>query len=486
MVTVAAMRVATVAGANCLRDDSEGSDPSSLWERLFVVTTTFLFFFDFSSFSHRLSPTSDGQMCWPHWQSCRILPLPDGFPSSYANSYLFTAVFGVCLLTLWAVFRNKAKIYLPALAVLTAFKIFYHYFWHVTGMQNFEYFHLVPTLAFLINSKNRIWGAQVAWALCYFLASAVKISEAWLVGSYFSALSQGLPLMPNFSIPFVTQSLILFEIFASWALLTSKYRKRAFWAWTFFHVYSVILVGFHYPVRCIAMLWILFLPLIHPQVFSREYQSKPKALNGVMLLFAGVLVGMQMLPFLYEEDARSSLRFEGYGYNMFDANFQCFGKITVHKALGPPRVFSYVNQNSRFRCNPRLFLEKVHQRCENSPGSRVALELTKSINGGPFYRIVDLADACHVQFSLFGENDWILSDTARLIGYPTMNAVTGTLSQDPVSHSIVSAKPVIFLTDLQQFIQDNLRFFKLFYLLIWFGALGWTVRRVWYVGLKNK
>ncbi|MBC7371674.1 MAG: hypothetical protein H7326_08920 [Bdellovibrionaceae bacterium] len=292
--------------------------------------------------------------------------------------------------------------------------------------------------------------------------------------------------MPDFSIPFITQLVILFEIFASWALLTKKYRRNAFWLWTLFHVYSVVLVGFHYPVRCIVMLWILFLPLLYPQAFSKEYERKPKVLNLATTLLAAFLFGMQMLPFLYSEDARSTLRFEGYGYNMFDANFQCIAKLQVNPLRGPPEAHSYVNQNSRFRCNPRSFLEKAHQRCEASPGSRVSLEVTKSINGAPFYRIVDLPDACGVQFSLFGENEWILSNTATLIGYPAKNAMTGTLSQDPISHSIVLAAPSIHLSEVQQFIQNNLNVFKIFYLLIWFGVFGWTVSRLWYVDFRNR
>jgi hypothetical protein len=434
-------------------------------ELLFALVTSFIFLFDFRSSSFRSGGEGEWQICWPHWESCRLLPMPGFYPDSYANSALFSLVFVAVLVVLWGVYRRDEKTYISALWGLVLFKVFYNFFWRFTGLHNFEYFHLIPTLAFLLNPKNRIWAAQISWAFCYFLSASVKISDGWIVGTYFSSLSHGLPLVPDFGIPLITNGVIVFEIVSGWALLTKRWGKWSFLFWTAFHSYSVILVGFHYPVRCIGMLWALFLPAVFPdreRVFEAANGKRVLQLPALSLL--SLMFVMQVLPLVFAEDARRTLRFEGYGFNMFDANFQCQSEMIVHKAE-ERSFFQQQIDMARYRCSPRTFLQRAHQLCRERNADRVELRVVQSANGQPFYRIIDLPNACQTEFSMFGQNDWIDMSSARMEGYPQPNAVNGRALGS--RSSIVASSPKLFLSPLQEFLQSHLVVFKVIYLLLW-------------------
>lgn len=432
-------------------------------ERIFVAGTLGIFFFDFSKVSSVGSRIT--QMCWPHWQSCRSLPFPEPFPNSYAYNTLFLFVFSVIVGCLAGVIKNKEKIYLPTLWALVGFKVFYNFFWHFSGLHNFEYFHLLPTIAFLLNKKDRLFGAQVMWALCCFLAAFVKIHESWIVGSYFSSLALGLPFFPDSVIPLVTQGVIIFEIFLSWGLLTQRWRMLSVAGWLTFHIYSVILVGFYYPVRCVTMLLILF-------IATKPNSTGIRQLNGLSIVLMAFMIVLQMMPLAFNEDNKRTLRWEGYGFNMFDANFQCVNRITWTKNS---KVTKQTREHfySRMRCGPNTFLERIKILCETKKPDNVTWTLRQSLNGGPFKEIIKSNDACNLQFSLFGKNEWILSETeAKSVGYPAPNTISGNAKRTVKGKSkIIFKTPHIKTSSLQDWIKENYTFFFFFYLSLWISVL---------------
>ena len=72
------------------------------------------------------------------------------------------------------------------------------------------------------------------------------------------------------------------------------------------------------------------------------------------------------------------------------------------------------------RCDPYEYFTRIKQRCEkNSYIERIALEFDHSINGGPFYRIIDERDVCELEYKPFSHNEWIkLPGEAPIVGYP--------------------------------------------------------------------
>jgi hypothetical protein len=236
-------------------------------------------------------------------------------------------------------------------------------------------------------------GAQVAWATLYFLAAFVKIDESWVVGSYFSALELGLPVFPDATIPLITQGVILAECFLSWGLLSQKFRRVSFVFWLVFHLYSVLMVGFFYPTRCVLFLVVLFLD--GPLAISYR-----QLINTTNLILLSSLLVIQVGWIGVPENTRSTLRFEGYGFNMFDTNFQCVSSYKMNGQSGTTSVLEEYS-HARFRCGPRVFLERYKQYCQEKKLSSLEWKLWQSLNGGPFYEIVNTKNACSLSFSLF-------------------------------------------------------------------------------------
>jgi hypothetical protein len=74
------------------------------------------------------------------------------------------------------------------------------------------------------------------------------------------------------------------------------------------------------------------------------------------------------------------------------------------------------------RCDPYTFWKRYQWMCESKRAERVAMRFDHSINGSPFYRIVDVPDMCSLEYSTFGKNSWIQEPPqAPAVGVPVQN-----------------------------------------------------------------
>ncbi len=79
---------------------------------------------------------------------------------------------------------------------------------------------------------------------------------------------------------------------------------------------------------------------------------------------------------------------------------------------------------ARHRCDPYEEWFAIQQRClRDTEVARIGWTLDHSINGGPFYRIVDEKDACALRYRALGHNEWIRPPEggAPVVGYPVEN-----------------------------------------------------------------
>jgi hypothetical protein len=200
-------------------------------------------------------------------------------------------------------------------------------------------------------------------------------------------------------------------------------------------------------------------------------EKKGRLSPAVLALLA--LFGLALIvPHLYPENPYQTLRFNGYMFNMFEANYQCTGSIDN-------REFSV--KEARRRCSPFLILQRAQRLC-NGRMRPFPLVVNQSMNGQPFLRIVDLPDACEVEATLFGKNSWIIpADQAAIVGYPAYNSV----NSPPMSaKGMIRPEPVIRLSRLQLWIKDYLVYFQIFWFILWGGiqALGLNYLRRRYAG----
>lgn len=203
----------------------------------------------------------------------------------------------------------------------------------------------------------------------------------------------------------------------AWFLFSkNKILQRTTFVFFFiFHLYSGTLVGYHYPTIVTPSLIIFFGPHFKP--FDHVPISRKSILGWLFIAF---LFACQMISHVIPGDEKLTLEGNFYGLYMFEANHQCFAE--VHDESGK-LVYKYTSSTARDRCDPYRFWFGIQQRaCRHNPDQKYSLNLRHSINGGPFYEIVNEDDMCSLSYKPFSHNEWIKTeDEAPAVGRPRKN-----------------------------------------------------------------
>jgi len=433
--------------------------------------------FDLTQVSFTSLSVYGNDTCWAFFPNCtEVFPLPN-----LPEGYFYTGLMGFLL------FMHVAAIVLAyhsnwtqahfILTLILLWKFSFHFILRDTGKQNFEYFMLLPAFVFLF-SKNKLNSSRWIWATLYFFAASVKFHEAWIAGTYFSSMRLGLPLVSSKLTPVVSQLAIIFEIAFSYGLIAKnvKYRALSFYLWVGFHLYSVFLVGYFYPVRCLVYLFILFYPIKDAEMLpASALRSQP-----LFLAFLTLLYVLHIIPMTSKRDIRFTFEGLGAGFFMFDSNHQCFIQYKLfdqNENIIVSNVQSLIEPRSR--CSPWHVLQKIHRLCLNKKPSRAEYIHDHSINGGPIYRMVHESDACNLKYKFWGNNQWIkdISENPKIVGYPYFNQIGDKNLRDIIRWS---PTPQIPVTSYQKFILENIRVFKLIFISAWFLVIGLGLYRIFF------
>ena len=117
-----------------------------------------------------------------------------------------------------------------------------------------------------------------------------------------------------------------------------------------------------------------------------------------------------------------------YGMYMFEANHQCIANSTIFSKNG--EIISTDLKESisaRNRCEAYEEFFRLKNICKMFPEiGRIELKFDHSINGGPFYRIIDEKNVCELDYKAFSHNKWIKTpeEGAKMTGYPVKNVYT--------------------------------------------------------------
>lgn len=354
--------------------------------------------------------------CWPFFQSCGDwlwLQLP---PDGYSQSMFYALLLGTIILAAWGLVTNRIRFAHLCFGVLLLAKG-YLSLQNYTFKGNFDYYHTTFALIYLLLPHKRFFGS-LSIPLFYYLSTVAKIHPSWTLGGYFSSMTLGLPLFPLGSEPIPTNLLIFMEMVFGWFLFSHrpKVQRVAFWFFVGFHLYSSILVGYRYPVTVLPVLMVFFGPFFKP---FKEVPNDRAAIPG--WLAVGTLFFLQFIPVAIPGDEKMTMEGNFYGLYMFEANHQCQTRYSD----GTGNTMLVERESApRNRCDPWDALQVVrHRYCNNpkAPGP-IGLEILHSINGGPFYQIVNERDACKLTFKPFSKNHWIKdTDTAPAVGRPYMN-----------------------------------------------------------------
>ena len=379
----------------------------------------------FSAWFYERSTTVDAftrgaHSCWPYFQECGNLLFLRALPEGYSQPFLYMVLFGTLLLAVYLMYKKDWV--LAHLALMPSF------LWHTLGTfvlstalaGNYEFYLFVLTLILLFFPHKEFF-LKVSLVLFYFLAATIKMHETWVLGTYFSAMKEGLPIFPQWSIPVWTNITIFMQVIGAWFLLSKNatLQRLSIFFWVVFHLYSGLLVGYRYPTTVLPTLLILFGPLYRytPIPFDK------KAIAGWCLVLA--MFPLQFVSILIPGDERLTLEGNKYGLYMFEANHQCISTVKTVYPDGTVEESQQVKESARNRCDPYRFWFAMKQNCESAQreGIRSEWTLDHSINGGPFLRIVDERDVCTLEYKPFSRNTWIKTekDNPEIIGYPVEN-----------------------------------------------------------------
>jgi hypothetical protein len=116
---------------------------------------------------------------------------------------------------------------------------------------------------------------------------------------------------------------------------------------------------------------------------------------------------------------------------MFEANHQCISTYEMLDLAGSKKQYVFTSKMARDRCDPYDAVMRYHQLCSSNKTS-ISLKFDHSINGGPFYRIVDELDICQLHYVPFTRNTWIKTeyDNPEIIGYPVKDFFDGRIKME--------------------------------------------------------
>lgn len=405
-----------------------------------------------SSFTITTQNVRDGRaVCWPYFQNCADWYFLTGLPDGYSQTTLYMACYGIMLLVVYWMWKKNWTAAHAGILLMYLWKMLVVFFFSYLGGFQFDYYHLIFTTVFLF-AKHKEYFLKIAVVLLYFMAVTTKFDDTWILGTYFSSLQAGLPWVPQAFIPFATNFVIFSQVVFAWFLLshTRVLQRAALGFFTGFHLYSGILVLYRYPTAVLPALLILFGPMYR---YSKAPFDRASMVGWFFML---CIVLFHLPPIIIEGDRRLTLEGNRFGMYMFEANHQCVATLITRTPLQdaasvtemnieencnglsftPCRTSVHEYEEERYRvreerwessaawnrCDPYEWWSYSKARCRNNSDTATALTVDHSINGGPFYRIVDASDACALEYQPFRHNEWIkMQPEAPIVGYPVKN-----------------------------------------------------------------
>ncbi len=387
-----------------------------------------------------------GTICSPHITHCdfyKSILIIDWPPYSYDRSIFYVVLLGVIFLWLYSLYVWEFILLWTSLFILFFYKAINIY---VFGAGNFDYYDIV-LLSVLLFSHNKLYWLRIIYVLLYFLAATIKFHPWWILGTYFSTLQTGLPLFPDISIPLWSNIAIITQIILCWMLLLNKNTKFFLLAELYFmsfHFYSGILVEYRYLLSTIPLMIALYiLPVWVP--YKKSY-------NIFSYIFIFFLFVAQSVAIMIPGDQKLTLEWNEYWLYMFEANHQCIATYSIIYTSWEVTKQFRTSKLARDRCDPYDAIKRYESRCTQDGVERIAMTFDHSINGEPFYRIVDQRDICGLHYIPFARNSWIKSeyDSPEIIGYPVKDFfdwVTASMSNEPSSVDTIIRLPWLEHTD---------------------------------------
>ncbi len=332
--------------------------------------------------------------CWPHFQSCGDLYLgPTGIGLGFISTFLFSLLGFYFLLC-----KRFLKAHL-CLLILFLIKFFFSFIYSFSLVATYDHYHMFFVFIFLFLPHKQFF-LKATITFCYLLAATIKMDEGWLLAYTFGQD----PIIPFFSTLGFDLTLLTFIIFLSylslpWILFSNKkIRYYILSYFLFYHTYTIFMVGYHYNLLMVPVLFVLFGPWYKHQ----DIQIDRKSAAGWLFLF--VLLALQFVPILIPGNQKLTGEGVRYALYMFDARRDCVSRVSSPSFEGDIDLYDRSRGfRSCYTYREWFFVKQVY--CKQ--GEKVKWKYYQSINGGPYYKLVDTENTCSLKYKPFVHNEWI-------------------------------------------------------------------------------
>jgi hypothetical protein len=370
------------------------------WVLLFGWFLEFYTWFQYSDFTQN-AVDAGRHLCWPFFQSCGDWYFLAQFPYANTHGLVYAILFGLLVFTAFSLARSEYRRAIPIFWIFFAWECIVLLF-SMRLATPYWYFHVFFVALFLLPSA-KIAFLRIGTVLLYFFAGLLKLDAGWLQGAYFKSLAEGVYFVPDTLIPFATNMVIAMELVLVWGLFSRRtlVRRSVIGVLVAFHMYSVLYVGFAYPAVILPMILVLF--------WNDPIERLPTRRDVAGWILIALLIVSNLSPFLVSGSARKfTLEGNKYGVFMFDANYQCKSEAVFIHNDGSEETESSETTSAKARCDPYAGFFYLKQRCIQDPSiEKIVWSMQTSVNGSPFLKIVDVENACDLEYRASTHNEWI-------------------------------------------------------------------------------
>ncbi len=322
--------------------------------------------------------------CYPVFKNC--------YEVVFENLFLVQSVFVLYLILsfmgLIVVVLDKKKVYLLIFFFLTFLKLCL-LLSRYNLMGNYHTMHLslcaVTILSFASNSYYRL-----ALALQYVFAGLIKLNIEWMSGA--SLVSYSHYLIKGFWHSLSLAYVPTLELILIWGLLSKNVilRRITLLQLIIFHLYSILIVGFYYPLIMTGLLIPIIFQEFTEQKNEIRFVTNLHLKNLAPILFILLMIFWNISSKFYPIDQAMDGNVRYLSLNMLDAKLRCQHSLIEEKpdgtivALNIPKLATYL----RIHCDALVFESFLKRLCIQNPKSRFMFYLESSRTTDKNYSLV--------------------------------------------------------------------------------------------------
>lgn len=343
-------------------------------------------------------------VCPPYFQSCLDYYFLDSTPYGYGQNILYMFLGTILFASLYFLYTEDYKKFAYFMSIPLLFKFMMLYIFTYLNTGNYNLLGLSMAMV-LLYSKRKLYYLRILLIVFYLSAASIKLDKGYLTGGIFDSLQLGVPLFPHYMNSFLGILFLILCLISPILLFNKAKRIRVTYLvlLTLFHMYSIAVVGFRFPSLVIPTLWVIY--FFEKDEFNYNIKTFFMEFIGPTVIIFTII--LQSIPFIIKGD--HVLTGEGYkfGYYMFLANYQCVSTVTTHNSNEEYKTYVSSSTKALYMCDPYIDYFRIKRSCDPGKVKNIEWTFDKSINGSPYMRIINIKNACKLEYSAFSHNDWI-------------------------------------------------------------------------------